>query len=83
MLFVIEGVGTWAKIPGERTIALKTEIKDNWDEYWRVSEKLTEETERQDDDDVGGNAFSLWEKSHINEEEQHWKTCLRFVPSVT
>ena len=47
VFFAIETVETAAEIPCEKMIAIKAEIMDNWDEYWRVCEELIEESDRQ------------------------------------
>ena len=92
VLFVIP-IGLKMKIPFERTIAIKTEIMNNWDEYCRVSENL-EEGDRRDKShktrtSPGRNLFCLVKKSNINQVrerkanvEEGWSEILRFVPSV-
>ena len=89
VFFAIETLETAAEIPCEKMIAIKTEIMDNWDEYWRVSEQLIEEGERLNADPAlprpAINMFCLVDKSRINEEEEvqnvqnGWTEIIRFV----
>ena len=79
---VLFAIHTMMEVPCEKRIAVKTEIMNNWDEYWRASEKLKDKVDPQDDDPrTGKEWFRLVEKSQINEVDRgDWRQILRFLP---
>ena len=84
VLFMIGDISDISNISSEKTIAIKTEIMDNWNEYWRLSEEIVEGGEEDDSKSSNANDFALIEKSHISKMKNRWfgtwHELLRFVP---
>ena len=79
---VLFAIHTKMKVSCEKKIAIKTEIMNNWDEYWRASEKLKEKGDPQDyDHRTGNDLFRLVDKSHLNEVQVNdWRELLLLRP---